>query len=73
MQFRDLLTPQQRFYSRRELVRRTSLGVLGLGLADLLFLEQRAKAASAVGNTAKAKNVLVLLEQGGLSHIDTWE
>jgi len=45
--------------------------VLGLSLADLLFLERRAGAAS--GIRPQAKNVLVILEQGGLSHIDTWD
>lgn len=66
----DPLTPLQRYYSRRQLVRRTSLGVLGLSLADWLFLE---KTAVAGGPRPRAKNVLVLLEQGGLSHMDTWD
>src|SRR4051794_14565026 len=66
----DPLTPIQRYYSRRELVRRTSLGVVGLSLADWIFLERTARAG---GSKPQAKNVLVLLEQGGLSHIDTWD
>src|SRR5438067_1671389 len=66
----SVLTPAQRHYSRRELVRRTTLGVLGLSLADWLFLERQARAG---GAKPQAKNVLVILEQGGLSHIDTWE
>src|SRR3954470_286787 len=64
------LTPAQRYYSRREFVRRTSLGVLGLSLADWLFLERRSPAD---GLRPQAKNVLVLLEQGGMSHVDTWD
>ena len=67
-----LLTPIQRFYSRRSFMRRTSLGVLGLGLADFLLLERQARASGA-RTAAQAKNVLVILEQGGLSHIDTWD
>src|SRR5947207_28154 len=64
------LTPAQRFYSRRRFIRRTSLGVLGLSLADFLFLERTSRAD---GLRPQAKNVLVILEQGGLSHLDTWD
>src|SRR4051794_31044173 len=66
----DILTPAQRFFSRRSFVRRTGLGVLGLSLADFLFLERAARAEDV---RPQAKNVLVILEQGGLSHIDTWD
>lgn len=66
----DPLTPVQRFYSRRQLVRRTSLSVLGLSLADWIFLESQAQAGR---QKPQARNVLVILEQGGLSHIDTWD
>lgn len=66
----DPLTPAQRFYSRRKFVRRTSLGALGLSLADWLLLEKQAAAA---GPKPQARNVLVILEQGGLSHIDTFD
>lgn len=66
----DPLTPSQRFFARRQFVRRTSLSVLGLSLADWIFLETQAVAGS---RKARAKNVLVILEQGGLSHIDTWD
>jgi len=53
--------------------RRTSLklaaaGVLGLSLPECL----RSLAAGAAQRAA-AKNVLVIYEQGGLSHIDTWD
>ena len=66
-----LLTPAQHYYSRRKFVRNTSLGALGMSLADILFLEKGARAAG--GPRPQARNVLVLLEQGGLSHIDTWD
>ncbi len=70
----DPLTPIQRYFARREFVRRTAPGILGLSLADLLFLERQAKAAGgSAGPKPQAKNVLVLLEQGGLSHVDTWD
>lgn len=65
-----MMTPVQRYYSRREFVRSTSLGVLGLSLADMLLLERQARAE---GGKPQAKNVLVLLEQGGMSHMDTWD
>ena len=47
---------------------------LGIGMASGLSLHAaiRAQAASE-GRHAQAKNVLVILEQGGLSHIDTWD
>ena len=52
--------------SRRNALRLATGGVLGLSLPQCLALaDSRAKAA--------AKNVLVILEQGGLSHLDTWD
>lgn len=65
-----VFTPAQRYYSRRAFVRRTSLSALGLSLADFLLLERQARAA---GSRPQARNVLVILEQGGLSHVDTWD
>jgi hypothetical protein len=50
--------------------------LLGLGLAGVLgwsLPQCLALAASANDRRARAKNVLVILEQGGLSHIDTWD
>ena len=44
-------------------------GVLGFSLPELLA----ASSASATQVQGKAKNVLVILEQGGLSHLDTWD
>jgi hypothetical protein len=57
--------------NRRPLQRRSFLGI---GMASGLSLHAaiRAQAASE-GRNAQAKNVLVILEQGGLSHIDTWD
>jgi Protein of unknown function (DUF1501) len=55
--------------SRRGFLNVGSAGILGLALPELLAIQ--AQAASGLGK--KAKNVLVLLEQGGLSHIDTWD
>ena len=66
------LTESQRHYCRRRFIRRTSLSVLGLTLADFLALEQGAMADAGPAK-AQAKNVLVLLEQGGMSHVDTWD
>ena len=50
--------------SRRSLLRLAAGGVAGLSLPHAL---------AATGKAAKAKSVLVVLEQGGLSHIDTWD
>lgn len=48
---------------------------LGIGLAGGLSLQRAilARAAESSGRAAQAKNVLVILEQGGLSHMDTWD
>jgi hypothetical protein len=44
-------------------------GVLGFALPDLLSATASAQQTS----RSKAKNVLVILEQGGLSQMDTWD
>ena len=54
--------------SRRRFLFSSMSSVLGLSLPQLLAAQ-----AQAPGRTAAAKNVLVILEQGGLSHIDTWD
>ncbi len=46
---------------------------LGLGVAGGLSALSDATTAQASGRSGRAKNVLVILEQGGLSHIDTWD
>jgi len=51
--------------SRRSMLRLGAAGVLGLSLPQCLQ-------AVAKGNR-RAKNVLVIYEQGGLSHMDTWD
>ncbi|QEL14362.1 DUF1501 domain-containing protein [Limnoglobus roseus] len=53
-------------FTRREFVRLASTSVLGVSLPVAL-------ARSAEVRNAAAKNVLVILEQGGLSHMDTWD
>src|SRR5271157_3955626 len=52
--------------SRRAALKLGAASVLGLSLPECL---------AAAGGKAKpaAKNVLVIYEQGGLSHIDTWD
>lgn len=55
--------------SRRGLLASGAVGILGLSFPELL--RRQVHAASA--NSPRAKNVLVILEQGGLSHIDTWD
>ena len=52
----------------------TRRAALALGTAGVLGLSlPRCLAAAARAGKAAAKNVLVILEQGGLSHIDTWD
>ena len=54
--------------SRRHFLRSGVTSVLGLSLPQLLAAQARLP-----GRPARAKNVLVILEQGGLCHIDTWD
>ena len=64
------LTPLAGSFSRRRALQVGSAGVLGLSLPQWLAMQ----AQGAVSNVKPAaKNVLVILEQGGLSHIDTWD
>lgn len=58
-----------RFPSRRDALRLGAGGVLGWSLPQCLALAAAGKA----GSKAAAKNVLVVLEQGGLSQMDTWD
>lgn len=54
--------------SRRNWLATGAAGVLGTSLPNLLAMQ-----AKAGDRPAAAKRVLVLYEQGGLSHIDTWD
>lgn len=56
---------------RRAMMKWSLAGVLGLSLADWFAL-LKGQAAEEI-NRARARNVLVILEQGGLSHIDTFD
>lgn len=56
--------------NRRQLFKCGCAGVLGTSLPNLLALESLAGPS---GRAGAAKNVLVVLEQGGLSHVDTWD
>src|SRR5687767_841819 len=62
-------------YHRRDFLKVGSAGLLGLGLADLLRLEARAKdaTATAVPVKPKAKSVIMLWLAGGPSHLDMWD
>ena len=54
-------------WTRRQWIQAGAFGTLGLSLPHMLGLQ-----AHAAGK-AKAKNVLLLVEHGGLSHVDTWD
>src|SRR5262249_46453196 len=56
---------------RRTFLKAGGLGALGLSLPEWLAVE--ARATSAGRTTARARSVLVILEQGGMSHHDTWD
>jgi len=56
--------------------RRNFLGIGiagGLSLLDLPSVTNAADDSSGGDRPGRAKNVLVILEQGGMSHIDTWD
>lgn len=55
--------------NRRRAIQAGAFGVAGLSLPQLLSREARAGSAK----VAKAKRVIVIYEQGGLSHMDTWD
>ena len=56
-------------WTRRHLVTTGTAGILGMSLPQLLAAES----GSEITHSASAKRVIVILEQGGLSHIDTWD
>jgi len=54
--------------TRRHLLQTGTAGILGMSLPQILATESRLATASAA-----AKQVIVIYEQGGLSHLDTWD
>ena len=56
--------------SRRRALQIGSTGILGLSLPQWMQIQAL---ASSTNQKPAAKNVLVVLEQGGLSHMDTWD
>lgn len=55
--------------SRRRWLRAVSAGILGYGLPEILAVEAQASQST----VARAKQVLVVYEEGGISHMDTWD
>lgn len=60
---------QAQDWTRRNWLQAGAFGALGLSLPRLLQLEAHA----ANSRKAHAKNVLLLIEHGGMSHVDTWD
>lgn len=64
-------------WTRRRWIQTGAFGLLGLSSPHWLagFSVAAARVGDAVqpARRGKAKNVLVILEQGGMSHIDTWD
>ncbi len=56
-------------WTRRHLIQTGTAGVLGLSIPQLLAAE----ISSVSSATPAAKRVIVILEQGGLCHLDTWD
>jgi len=69
----DMTNPNQESplrANRRSLMKYGTAGVLGCSLPQMLAVEALAAKSPQSG---RARNVLVVLEQGGLSHTDTWD
>ena len=56
-------------WTRRHLIQTGTAGVLGLSIPQLLAAE----ISSVSSATPASKRVIVILEQGGLCHLDTWD
>jgi hypothetical protein len=65
--------------TRRCLLQRSARNFVGIGLGGMLSALGGKSAFAGAGSAqqgkhfGRAKNVLVILEQGGLSHMDTWD
>jgi len=64
--------------TRRDLLRRTLQSGMGLGLMSILGSQQRAQAATPgqgiyMPNAPKAKRVIMIFLDGGLSHVDSFD
>jgi hypothetical protein len=57
--------------SRRRLLQVGGLGVLGLGLPQLLLAENPSRRGRAAGG--REKSCIFVVQYGGASHIDTWD
>ena len=57
--------------SRRRLLHGVTAGVLGCSLPSLLAAESQGKSVRPSG--ARARNVLVIYEEGGISQMDSWD
>jgi hypothetical protein len=66
----SLSNPFDGSLSRRRALQVGSAGVLGLSMPQWLALQAQAESS---GIKPAAKNVLVILEQGGVSQMDTWD
>jgi len=65
-------TRQQRAdWTRRQWLLRGAAGILGCSFGQILATQ--ALAASGAARTGRAKNVLLLIEHGGMSHVDTFD
>ncbi len=77
---------QDRFLTRREILKRMGNGFAGISLAGLLDMDARADQASGAANRSlnplapkeaplpcKAKRVIFLFQNGGPSHVDTFD
>jgi len=56
-------------WTRRHLIQTGTAGVLGLSIPELLAAE----ISSVSSVTPAARRLIVILEQGGLCHLDTWD
>ena len=60
-------------FSRRELLRIGGAGMMGISLAKLLGAAETTKAQSAGSMSPKADSCIILMLNGGPSHLDMWD
>jgi hypothetical protein len=79
-----MIRPENRYFTRRQFLQRTGMGLGALSLASLLGNELFAPSAGATETEAtllpkpppfpaKAKRVVHIFAQGAPSHVDTWD
>ena len=60
-------------FTRRQLLQLGGVGMLGLGLPQLLRADGRSPVADAPGSATREKSCIFIVQYGGASHHDSWD